>query len=113
MKRDSKKRRRLNLWDTDPSCYWCGIETVMPPDGISSRGDIPDNEATIDHLRTKFDSTRLDPNHSNEERTVLSCRKCNWERGRESEKEAGIEELRRRSQLVPKKKRKTNDVSKT
>jgi len=33
--------------------------------------------ATIDHLRSRYDPMRSEPNHNQEERIVLACRKCN------------------------------------
>ena len=98
----SIKRRRNNLWNQEGGkCFWCGCETTLPPDGQMSRitRNIPDNEATIDHLRTRFDENRQEPGNGQETRTVLSCRKCNNERGKEREMLVPLEERKRRSQL--------------
>lgn len=76
-----QKRRRQALWRKDKHCYWCGVETV-PPHGFTSKAF--DNMATLDHLRTKLDTNRSEPNpHGKEIRTVLACHKCNTSRGKE------------------------------
>lgn len=89
------RTRRENLWKQDPHCYWCGCLTVPPPKRRKNKVFV-DNEATLDHLRTRFNSSRQEPNHSNEQRTVLACRKCNGLRGKQSEKLAAkkIQEIK-------------------
>lgn len=71
------KRRRHNLFLKDPHCHWCGCEVVLsePP-----HSPYPDNQATLDHLQTKFAGRRY---VRNREMTVLACLKCNGRRGRE------------------------------
>lgn len=107
----SLRRRRVNLWNKENGkCFWCGCDTILPPQGISSRTkrEIPDNEATIDHLRTRFDENRQEPGNGQETRTVLSCRKCNNDRGKEREMQVPIEERKRRSQLGRREDRKND-----
>jgi hypothetical protein len=76
------RKRREKLWiEGKGKCYWCGITTVMPTRG-KHENPASDNLATIDHLRSRFDHLwRLEPNITNEERTVLSCWACNNTRG--------------------------------
>lgn len=52
----------------------------MPCRGIHNQSPF-DDLATLDHLRTRLDGARYEPNMSNEERTVLCCWKCNNVRG--------------------------------
>ena len=53
--------------------------------------------ATLDHLRSRLDPTRYEKAGPNEERTVLSCYRCNVERGKQEELNLSIEELRQRA----------------
>lgn len=77
-----------------PFCHWCGVKLIHPRDVTTKTH--PDNMATLDHLRSKFDPKR--PNRKpGEQRWFLSCKKCNMERGRADEKAQPIEELRRRA----------------
>lgn len=75
------RKRRTKLWnEKNGLCYWCGVKTVLPPRG--SNRHLPTNDlATLDHLRTRLDDLRQVPNTTNEERTVLSCWRCNGIRG--------------------------------
>lgn len=76
------RKRRDKLWqDKKAQCYWCRIETILPPRG-ATRIEHKDNLATLDHLRSRLKPNRQEPNTTNEERTVLSCWKCNNIRGR-------------------------------
>ena len=72
----SNRKRRHKLFLQDPHCHWCGCEVV---ESQSRQKNQQDNSATLDHLRTKFDPQRGEP--SDKEQTVLSCYKCNNERG--------------------------------
>jgi 5-methylcytosine-specific restriction endonuclease McrA len=71
------RKRRDKLWiEKNGKCYWCGIDTIITTKILPAL-----NTATLDHLRTRLDDNRLEPNNNNEERTVLSCWKCNNARG--------------------------------
>ena len=75
------RKRREKLWiEMDGKCHWCGTNTILPPRG-STKIEHRDNLATLDHLRTRLDDNRLQPNDSNEERTTLACWACNNRRG--------------------------------
>lgn len=90
--------RRERLWRRNPCCYWCGQPTVLMK---GRNGPVPPNMATIDHLRCRLHPGRLEPNPQHQPRTVLSCWKCNNERGSVEQKEAGLHEIRRRSGTSP------------
>ena len=74
-------------------CHWCrcGME-LLPP--IPKRHDPPDNEATIEHLRSRLDPSRKEP-ATGDVRRVLACRSCNNERGREEVLKVPLEERQR------------------
>lgn len=75
------RKRREKLWiEKEGKCYWCGVDTILPPRGVK-RYMPPMNLATLDHLRTRMDGDREEPNSTNEERTVLCCWQCNNIRG--------------------------------
>lgn len=74
-----QKRRRDRLFDEYPYCFWCNVRVVKP----EGAGRQPDNSATLDHLFNRLSSERQKPHRpSDQPRTVLSCYKCNFERGR-------------------------------
>jgi hypothetical protein len=76
------RKRRDKLWtEKHGKCFWCGINTILPHKG-ENRNQYDANLATLDHLRSRLEMSRHEPNFSNEERTVLSCLLCNHTRGR-------------------------------
>lgn len=76
----SKKQRRRRLFrESNGICHWCGILTYERMPGESDR--LSPNHATLDHLRSKHDKNRLEPNTNSEVRYVLSCFRCNQIRG--------------------------------
>jgi hypothetical protein len=56
----------------------------------------PDDMATLDHLYSRLNPERK-PNLCGEERTVLACWGCNFERGKDEYAQLSIEEKRKRS----------------
>ncbi len=96
----AKKRRKLLLrWEQQKTlCHWCNKETVLIMRSPGTK-DCPKrlDEATIDHLRSRYhpDRQELNPNH--EIRQVMACWKCNNERNTLEEAAVPIEELHRRS----------------
>lgn len=75
------RKRREKLWKEESGkCFWCGVITSLPPQGEAKVIPTPEL-ATLDHLRTRLDNTRQEPNTQNEQRTVLSCWACNNARG--------------------------------
>ena len=94
------RTRRNNLFNQHPFCHWCKCKLTHPK--FVKRGDTqPDNMATIDHLRNRLDFNRTEPNTEREARTVLSCKKCNQDRGDESVKSLTKEQLWSRSGSYP------------
>lgn len=91
------QRRRNRLFKEHPFCYWCGVGVILVS-GPKIKF-YPNNTATIDHIygkldpRRNFDSRGRRKNPS----SVLSCLRCNQNRGREDELRVGIEEIRRRA----------------
>lgn len=74
------RKRRDNLWkEKNGKCFWCNCDTVLP--NQCDKKKPPLHMATIDHLRTRFMTSRKDPIAPDEYRVVLSCLKCNRLRG--------------------------------
>lgn len=76
------KHRRNNLYKKNPNCHWCGVLTILP-EKLKGKGryNIP-IMATVDHIYSRNHPLRNTPQlNPYEERTVLSCLKCNNERG--------------------------------
>lgn len=94
-----KRRRRKKLWLENPHCHWCGILTVLIDNGNGLKKH-PDNMATIDHVKSRYDKTRRKNNV-----WVLACRKCNQKRNNEETKSIPLEELRERAKRHNKIKR--------
>lgn len=91
MRGEKKRRRRDALFKKQNGlCYWC--EEPMTIYHIK-RGKMPDDGATIDHLRCRYNPTRYDPSDG-EERTVLACFWCNSMRARKIEENTPRGELR-------------------
>lgn len=107
VKRIAKRRRAL--FNKDPHCHWCGIEVVWyDKDG----GTMPENGATIDHLRSRLNPERR--RKADGEQTVLACSKCNQQRNRQEELALSPEELRARCSNHPapdRFKKNTSEVS--
>lgn len=99
----SNRKRRLKLWNKDPHCYYCGRLTVeRSKDDQRKPGELPDKQATLEHLRSRLDPTRQEPCIDNNERTVLACRECNETKAAEEELLLSKEELWERSKRHPK-----------
>lgn len=83
----SKRRRLFKLWEEDPRCYYCKLETVLimrPPSLVSEFDGVKTHlrEATIEHLRHRMSDDR---GSDSNEATVLACRECNHKKGVEAE----------------------------
>lgn len=69
----ARPTRRRVLWNRDPRCFWCGIETRF------DAYDEPD-AATVEHIYH-----RLHPKRGRTDKhlpsVVLACKRCNNERG--------------------------------
>lgn len=67
---------KAKLMEEFGKCFWCKIEVVVYPHthGVTP----PDNEATLDHLKSKNAGREKGENTPK----VLSCRKCNNDRAK-------------------------------
>lgn len=75
--RQKLRNRRILLFHKQCKlCYWCRQPCILV---YQDGGQLPDNAATIDHLRDKFDRNR--GKYDGTPHTVMSCAKCNRERG--------------------------------
>ena len=68
-----KRRRRERLFKRNKLCHWCGVVTKPPVKGQP----LEDETATLDHLEPRWARREF----TGDKRTVLSCHKCNKERG--------------------------------
>lgn len=92
-----RRRRLFRLWEKNRCCHWCKRETLLifrPASIQHNKFRVLDNEATIDHLRDRYEG-RLQVVH--EEQTVLACWKCNNDRSREATSNVPKEELHKRA----------------
>jgi hypothetical protein len=77
MKRRGKKYyHRKYLWDKNPYCHYCNELTIFRD--FPSNGILNDDDATIEHLWSRFDERRIKGITSPK---VIACYKCNHERG--------------------------------
>lgn len=90
----AKQRRRL--FSQNPHCYWCGKKVRWIKYKKRYVGCLPDDAATIDHLYSRLSPLRNIKAHG-EVRHVLSCYKCNHERGRQEDQDLPVEEKLKRS----------------
>lgn len=95
MSRNSLSRQRKRFLQEHPFCYYCGTRVVELQNG--HRGPVPDNAATIEHLRPKMHPQRNEPNRFNLYRHVLACYRCNADKAREFLATRSLEELWRRA----------------
>jgi 5-methylcytosine-specific restriction endonuclease McrA len=93
------RKRRERLWKQDPRCFYCGRVTVLKQCGRHETE--PDNLATLEHLRSRLDAGRQEPNDGKATRTVLACRKCNNAKADVEVAALSAEELHRRSGRWP------------
>jgi hypothetical protein len=90
----SDKKRKLKLFAQHPFCYWCEKPVKLYPHTCHHKLD----EATLDHLRTRYNPDRQIPSPA-QEQTVLACWGCNHRRGAEDTRNTALEELHRRSKM--------------
>jgi hypothetical protein len=81
--------------------------TKLPQKGI---GKLPEDMATIEHLRSRLHPKRQEIPENGEKRIAVACRKCNNEQGSIEQAEVPLEELRRRAceGLVKKREKRKN-----
>ena len=99
MSRQKVKDRRQILLNEHPFCCYCGVKVVYFK--IKRFQRTPDNFATVEHLRSKYQESRKEPNLGNEQRIVLACNKCNNEKGSTETSLLSKEELWERSKRHP------------
>ncbi len=79
----SLARQRKRLWQENPRCYYCGVETILGPQHLKGewfRPEIRARLATIDHIRPRHHPDRGKRPEPGERLHVLACWKCNNER---------------------------------
>ena len=91
------KRRRKILWEQDPRCRNCGVETELPPpEGRDDGSKPPEYEATIQHIHSRL-SLERGKARAGEEVTTLFCWKCNNDDNKVVQAGHPVSDLRRRS----------------
>ena len=70
----------LRLWQADSHCFYCGCLTEMPLSGVNFKSPPPNNTATRDHVFSRFDPRRHDPDNPHRGKMVLCCYGCNQKR---------------------------------
>lgn len=80
-------KKRVMLWyEQGGLCHWCFAPMVLVEP--QSKGRLPRNACTIDHLRSRLDPTRREPARNGERRLVAACHICNTRRGAKESAEA-------------------------
>lgn len=91
---ENRRRQKWNLfWRQEGKCCYCSVPMVLSFHHIK---EPPKNLATLEHHDDRFSPER--GKHFGEYRRSLACWQCNFERGKASQAQQPIEELRRRAQ---------------
>lgn len=86
-----RKAKRLRLFKRQHGrCCYCN-ELMVIVDAGPKQKIYPPNMATFEHLDDRYSLER--GQHSGERRILLACRRCNWRRNQEREREMGAEFL--------------------
>lgn len=99
---DRKKLRRQREWLYQLQggrCYWCGVFMTLPAYPPERHRRPPPNEATIDHLDSKYSPER--GRHFGEYRHVAACWDCNGRRNTAEQATVPRDEHWRRSGAYP------------
>lgn len=80
-------------------CYWCGVFMTLPVYPPEPGRRPPPNEATIDHLDSRYSPER--GRHAGEYRRVAACVDCNGRRAAAEQAALPREEQWRRSGAYP------------
>lgn len=91
----SNRTFKIQLWDENPHCHWCGVLTELTN---CPKGQVPNNAATIDHLYSKLDPRRWVRRKPGQIKKVLACYACNQRRSIEETSRLSKEEIFIRSQ---------------
>ena len=78
---------RKFLHELDPTCHWCGTVTILRE---TKGGRLNDEDATIDHYFSRYHLTER-KRWGNP--VVISCYRCNHDRGQKETKEQPMIEL--------------------
>lgn len=81
---------RDQMWERNPHCHWCGIETVRPPKGNMPKGEPDMRMATLDHLRSRRWSGNGKRTRDEQLASVLACYRCNFQRNNAEQKGRSI-----------------------
>lgn len=98
------RKLKLQLWKENPHCHWCGRLTQVTN---IRNGVLPEDAATVDHLFSRYNVKRWLHHRHDEPTKVLSCYKCNHDRGNKETSLLSREERSKRGKgmtLVPKRK---------
>lgn len=87
----STRRLKEKLHKRNPYCYWCKKPTVLAPSPSNGR-HFP-NEATIDHLISRWHSERFQKGSE----IVLACYECNYNRNLQEQEKIPLEMRQARS----------------
>lgn len=80
--------KRRAMFTKNKLCVFCGVEMILPEDvpfhktkkGWGKRQ--PPNMCTIEHLYSRLNPLRGQPELTEGARVIICCRKCNVERAR-------------------------------
>lgn len=75
----SNHKLKVQLFNEDPNCHWCGKETKLICEKALS-GEADPLMATIDHVVSRYHLHRWVKRKQGQKRKVLSCYKCNHNR---------------------------------
>jgi len=90
----SNRKLKVQLFNLDPRCHWCGKETILTNIPNISKKTMNPLMATIDHIYSRFDLRRWVKSES--PKKVLACYQCNNERSIIEEKMLTKEEIQKR-----------------
>lgn len=100
----TKRRRNYLFGKQNGKCHWCGCAMIhwndVKADPAKQAKNPPKNLATLDHLRDRNHPGRAIPANG-EQRLVIACWQCNFDRGKTSEGSQPIEILWEKSGRGP------------
>jgi ribosomal protein S14 len=93
----SNRSLKVELWNEDSRCYWCGRHTHLT-DTPRIQGRADPLMATIDHIVSRFYLHRWVKKKKGQKRKVLSCYECNHKRSVQETLSLSRSEVVKRSQ---------------
>jgi hypothetical protein len=108
------KTVRTRLYKKNPICPFCGVKMILPEDigfiktmdNQQALKENPDNLCTIEHIYSRFNPKRKNPNIIGERRRMICCKKCNMARGRQEEICLGVAGLKKHAEQIRLRKQK-------